>query len=43
MASNLATSMISTLVRASNGIQSAPAAIKPELMLQLYDIENSPY
>ena len=43
MASNLATSMISTLVRATNGIQSAPAAIKPELMLQLYDIENCPY
>src|SRR5210317_2419983 len=43
MASNLATSMISTLVRATNGIQSAPAAIKPELMLQPYDIENCPY
>ena len=43
MASNLATSMISTLVRATNGIQSAPALIKPELMLQLYDIENCPY
>ena len=43
MAANIASSMISTLVRATNGIQSTPAAIKPELMLQLYDIENCPY
>ena len=43
MAGNIATSMISTFVRASNGIQSTPAAEKPELMLQLYDIENCPY
>ena len=40
---SLATSMISTLVRGTNGIQSTPAAIKPEQMLQLYDIENCPY
>ncbi len=43
MPSNLATSMISTLVRATNGIQSAPAAEKPAQLLQLYDIENCPY
>jgi glutathione S-transferase len=43
MAANIASSLISTLVRATNGIQSTPAAIKPELMLQLYDIENCPY
>ena len=43
MAGNIATSMISTFVRASNGIQSTPAAVKPEIMLQLYDIENCPY
>lgn len=43
MAGNIATSMISTLVRASNGIQSAPAQVKPQLLLQLYDIENCPY
>ncbi len=43
MADNLATSMIATLVRAANGIQSNPAAIKPDKMLQLYDIENCPY
>ena len=40
---SLATSMISTLVRSTNGIQSTPAAIKPKQMLQLYDIENCPY
>jgi glutathione S-transferase len=43
MAGNLATSMISTLLRASNGIQSTPAAQKPQQLLQLYDIENCPY
>ena len=43
MAGNLATSMISTLLRASNGIQSTPAAHKPQELLQLYDIENCPY
>lgn len=43
MAGNLATSMISTLLRASNGIQSTPAAHKPQQLLQLYDIENCPY
>ena len=43
MAGNIATSMISTLLRATNGIASAPAAIKPEQTLQLYDIENCPY
>lgn len=43
MAGNLASSMIATLLRASNGIQSTPAAIKPAKTLQLYDIENCPY
>ena len=43
MAGNLATSMISTLLRASNGIQSKPAAHKPQQLLQLFDIENCPY
>lgn len=43
MAGNLVTSMMATLVRAANGIQSTPAAIKPEQTLQLYDIENCPY
>ena len=43
MAGNIATSMLATLVRAANGIQSTPAAVKPKKMLQLYDIENSPY
>ena len=43
MAGNIATSMISTFVRANAGIQRTPAAEKPNLMLQLYDIENCPY
>lgn len=43
MAGNVATSLISTLLRAGNGIQSTPAAIKPKQTLQLYDIENCPY
>ena len=43
MAGNLATSMISTLVRGANGIQSKPAAVKPVQTLQLFDIENCPY
>jgi glutathione S-transferase len=43
MAGNIATSMISTFVRGTTGIQSTPATEKPEAMLQLYDIENCPY
>jgi glutathione S-transferase len=43
MAGNIATSLISTLLRATNGIQSTPASVKPRLTLQLYDIENCPY
>lgn len=43
MAGNIATSMMATLVRAANGIQSTPAAFKPRQTLQLYDIENCPY
>jgi len=40
---NIASSLLSTVLRASNGIQSEPAEIKPEVLLQLYDIENCPY
>lgn len=43
MTGNMATSMIATLLRATNGIQSSPAAVKPKKTLQLYDIENCPY
>jgi glutathione S-transferase len=43
MAKNLPTSMLATLLRAGNGIQSTPAAVKPKQLLQLYDIENCPY
>jgi glutathione S-transferase len=43
MATNLASSFVSTLVRGVNGIQSSPATVKPEQLLQLYDIENCPY
>jgi glutathione S-transferase len=40
---NIGTSLLATLVRSSNGIQSAPASVKPKKMLRLYDIENCPY
>lgn len=40
---NIGRSLISTLVRGANGIQSKPAARKPQQTLQLYDIENCPY
>ena len=43
MAGNIGTSFLSTLLRATNGIRSVPATVKPELALQLYDIENCPY
>ncbi len=43
MAGNIATSLLATLMRASNGIQSTPARVKPEQLLRLYDIENCPY
>lgn len=43
MAVNIATSLVSTFIRPINGIQSIPAAEKPDLMLQLYDIENCPH
>ena len=43
MAGNMATSMVATLLRANNGIQCTPAAVKPKQTLQLYDIENCPY
>jgi len=43
MAGNIATSLLSTLLRGSSGIQSRPAAKRPLELLQLYDIENCPY
>ena len=43
MATNIASSLLATLVRGANGIQSTPAMVKPKKMLQLYDIENCPY
>ena len=43
MAGNLATSLLSTFVRGTTGISSAPAAVMPATLLQLYDIENCPY
>ena len=43
MTASIGTSFISTLVRGTNGIASAPAAVKPARTLQLYDIENCPY
>ncbi|MCB1702638.1 MAG: glutathione S-transferase N-terminal domain-containing protein [Pseudomonadales bacterium] len=43
MAGNIASSLLSTLVRGSNGISCTPAAVKPAQLLQLYDIENCPY
>ena len=43
MAGNLATSLLSTFVRGTTGISSAPAAVMPAVLLQLYDIENCPY
>jgi len=43
MAGNIGTSFVSTLLRATNGIRSEPAAVKPEQALQLFDIENCPY
>lgn len=43
MAANIGTSLLATLVRGSTGIRSAPAAVKPKQLLQLYDIENCPH
>ena len=43
MVANIASSLLATLVRGTSGIQSSPAAVKPEQLLQLYDIENCPY
>jgi glutathione S-transferase len=42
-AGNIGTSLLSTLVRSTNGIGSSPATVKPKKMLRLYDIENCPY
>jgi glutathione S-transferase len=43
MAATIGASFVSTLLRATNGISSAPAPVKPAQNLQLYDIENCPY
>ncbi|MCB1675121.1 MAG: glutathione S-transferase N-terminal domain-containing protein [Halioglobus sp.] len=43
MTENTTTSLLATLLRAANGIQSDPAAVKPRKLLQLYDMENCPY
>ncbi len=40
---NMAGSLLSTLLRPNVGINSTPAEIKPQQLLQLYDIENCPY
>ncbi|TDG14136.1 glutathione S-transferase [Seongchinamella unica] len=40
---NTTTSLISTLIRPTNGIQSRVNTDKPAKLLQLYDIENCPY
>lgn len=40
---SIGTSLVSTLLRSTNGIQCQPAAVKPRTLLQLYDIENCPY
>jgi glutaredoxin len=43
MALNVASSLLSTVIRSTNGIQATPARNKPADLLQLYDIENCPY
>lgn len=43
MSTHIATSMVSTMLRASNGIAVTAAPVKPALTLQLFDIENCPY
>lgn len=40
---NIVSSLLSTTLRANVGINSEPATVKPERLLQLYDIENCPY
>ena len=40
---NTATSLISTLIRGTNGIQVTAGTEKPVELIQLYDIENCPY
>ena len=40
---NIASSLLSTTLRGMAGINSTPAKVKPEKLLQLYDIENCPY
>lgn len=43
MAVNIATSLMATLVRGATGIASRPASAQPQVLLELYDIENCPY
>jgi glutathione S-transferase len=40
---NIVSSLLATTLRPITGINSEPAALKPERLLQLYDIENCPY
>ncbi len=40
---NLPSSLMSTLIRPINGIQSIPVVEQPPNLLKLYDIENCPY
>lgn len=39
----VASSILSTAIRGTAGIRIVEAAVKPEITLQLYDIENCPY
>jgi glutathione S-transferase len=41
--SNISTSLLSTLMRGFNGIQTSVTASQPEQTLQLFDMENCPY
>ncbi len=43
MAENFATSLLATALRGTSGVACEPAAVQPEQMLQLYDMENCPY
>ncbi|MEH6587951.1 MAG: glutathione S-transferase N-terminal domain-containing protein [Halioglobus sp.] len=43
MSTSVVTSLLSTLIRGTNGIQVTPGTAKPAELLQLYDIENCPY
>ena len=40
---NLASSTVATMLRTGMGISAQPATTKPDVLLELYDIEGSPY